>query len=63
MLLKIAESLYQQEHVNVVALNIAGNNGIFEAQLTVRVHNTEEVRNICLALKKIDKVMKAVRFD
>ena len=63
MLLKIAESLYQQENVNVVALNIAGNNGIFEAQLTVRVHNTEEVRNICLALKKIDKVMKAVRFD
>ena len=63
MLLKIAESLYKQEHVNVVSLNIAGNNGVFEAKLTVRVHNTDEVRNICLALKNIDKVIKAVRCD
>lgn len=63
MLLKIAEVLYEQEHVNVVSLNIAGNNGIFEARLTIKVHNTEEVRNICLSLKKIDKILKAVRFD
>jgi GTP pyrophosphokinase len=63
MLLKIAEVLYEQEHVNVVSLNIAGNNGIFEAKLTIKVHNTEEVRNICLSLKKIDKILKAVRFD
>ncbi len=63
MLLKIAESLYKQEHVNVVSLNIAGNNGIFEAKLTVRVHNTDEVKNICLCLKNIDKVIKAVRCD
>ena len=63
MLLKIAESLYKQEHVDVVSLNIAGNNGIFEAKLTVRVHNTDEVKNICLCLKDIDKVIKAVRCD
>lgn len=63
MLLKIAEVLYEQEHVNVVSLNIAGNNGIFEAKLTIKVHNTEEVRNICLSFKKIDKILKAVRFD
>ncbi len=63
MLLKIAESLYKQDHVNVVSLNIAGNNGIFEAKLTVRVHNTDEVKNICLSLKNIDKVIKAVRCD
>ena len=63
MLLKIAESLYKQDDINVVALNIAGNNGIFEAKLTVKVHNTEEVNNVCLVLKKIDKVLKAVRVD
>ena len=63
MLLKIAEVLYEQDHVDVTSLNIAGNDGIFNAKLTIKVHNTEEVRNICLSLKKIDKILKAVRFD
>lgn len=63
MLLKIAESLYKFEKIQVTSLNIAGNNGIFEAKLTVKAHNTEEVRTICEALKKIDKVLKAVRLD
>lgn len=63
MLLKIAESLYKFEKIQVTSLNIAGNNGIFEARLTVKAHNTEEVRNICDALKKIDKVLKAVRLE
>ena len=63
MLLKIAEVLYEQAHVNVLSLNIGSNNGIFEAKLTIKIHNTEEVRKICLSLKKIDKILKAVRFD
>lgn len=63
MLLKIAEVLYQQKHINVTSLNISGNNGIFEAKLSIKVHSTDEVREICLSLKKIDKVLKAVRID
>lgn len=63
MLLRIAESLYNIDNIRVEALNIAGNDGIFNARLTIRVHNTEEVRHVCSALKQIDKVLKAVRFD
>ena len=63
MLLRIAESLYNIPGIRVEALNIAGNDGLFNAQLTIRVHNTAEVRRLCTTLKQIDKVLKAVRYD
>ena len=63
ILLKIADTLYHQDKANVSALNIEGKNGIFEARLTVQVHDTEEVDSICQSLKKIDKVLKAVRSE
>lgn len=63
ILLKIADTLYHQNKANVCGLNIAGKNGIFEATLTVQVHDTDEIATICQSLKKIDNVVKAVRAD
>ena len=63
MLLKIADVLQRRVGVNVSALNIAGKDGLFNAQLTVQVHDTEEINAICQSLKKIENVLKAVRYD
>ncbi len=63
ILLKIANTLYNKEHISVTALNIEGKNGVFEASLTVMVHNTTEVNDICKDLKKIEKIEKVYRID
>lgn len=63
ILLKIANTLYNQDKANVSALNISSKNGIFEAHLTVQVYDTNEVNVICQSLKKIDKVIKAIRYN
>ncbi len=63
MLLKIANTLYTQEHINVTALNIEGKDGVFEASLSVMVHNTDEIDSICQSLQKIEKIVKAYRVD
>ena len=63
MLLQIANTLYNHDKATVTALNIAGHDGLFRAQLAVQVHDTNEVQSICQSLKKIPKVLKAVRCD
>jgi len=63
ILLRIADILYHQQHTNVTALNIEGKNGVFEAELTVMVHNVDEVTAICQSLKQIKEIVKIYRQD
>ena len=63
ILLKIANTLYNKEGISVTALNIEGKDGVFEANLTVMVHNTMEVDDICKSLKEIEKIVRVYRID
>jgi GTP pyrophosphokinase len=63
ILLKIADTLYSHEHINVTALNIEGKDGVFEASLSVLVHNVHEVTSICQSLQQIENIVKAYRVD
>ena len=60
-LFHIAESLFKKRGLNVKRLNIETDKGLFNAQLTVLVHDTNEVNDICQDLMGIDSILKAVR--
>ena len=48
----------------VKRITLETTDGIFEGKIQVTVHDTEDVKLICDALKKIENVLKAVRlFD
>ena len=60
-LFRIAESLFKHRGLNVKGLNIQTDNGLFNAQVTIIVHDTVEVAAICQDLMKIDSILKVVR--
>lgn len=60
-LFHIAESLFKHRGLNVKALNIQTDKGLFHAEVTVLVHDTAEVSDICQDLLKIETIFKAVR--
>ena len=59
----ISEVIYRKLNFNIKKLMIEGNDGIFEATITVEVHDTEDVKHICESLKGIENITKAVRID
>ncbi len=60
-LFHIAESLFKHRGLNVKGLNIQTDKGLFHAELTVLVHDTAEINDICQDLIKIESILKAVR--
>ena len=60
-LFHIAESLFKKRGLNVKKLNIETDKGLFNAKMTVLVHDTTEVHEICQDLMNIDSILKAVR--
>ena len=60
-LFQIAESLFKKRGLNVKGLNIQTDKGLFNATLSVLVHDTTEVHEICQDLLKIESILKAVR--
>ncbi|MBO4486897.1 MAG: bifunctional (p)ppGpp synthetase/guanosine-3',5'-bis(diphosphate) 3'-pyrophosphohydrolase [Bacteroidaceae bacterium] len=60
-LFRIAESLFKHSGLDVTGLNIQTERGLFHADLTVLVHDTKEVADLCQDLRKIEAILKAVR--
>ncbi len=60
-LFQIAESLSKKHGLNVKGLNIKTDAGLFAADLTILVHDTREVNDICQDLMKIETILKAIR--
>ena len=60
-LFHIAESLFKKRGLNVKKLNIETDKGLFNACVTVLVHDTAEVNEICRDLMGIESILKAVR--
>ena len=64
VLYAIADVLRGMSQFTVKRITLETNDGIFEGKIQVTVHDTEDVKLICDALKKIENVLKAVRlFD
>ena len=64
VLYAIADVLRGMSQFTVKRITLETTDGIFEGKIQVTVHDTEDVKRICDALKKIENVLKAVRlFD
>ena len=64
VLYAIADVLRGMSQFTVKRITLETNDGIFEGKIQVTVHDTEDVKLVCDALKKIENVLKAVRlFD
>ena len=64
VLYAIADVLRGMSQFTVKRITLETTDGIFEGKIQVAVHDTEDVKLICDALKKIENVLKAVRlFD
>ena len=64
VLYAIADVLRGMSQFTVKRITLETTDGIFEGKIQVTVHDTEDVKLICDALKKIENLLKAVRlFD
>lgn len=50
-------------HVNIHKINISGDQGYFQGQITVNVKNNKELKNVILQLKKIEGLEKVERIS
>lgn len=63
ILLAISEVIYKQLNLDVKQMTIKTNDGIFEGEISLNVHDTDDVKEICSALLTIKDVVKAVRIN
>lgn len=63
VLLQISTILSQQLNVNIHRLSIEANDGIFQGEINLAVHDVEDVRIICRDLKKIDEIKAVTRIS
>lgn len=63
ILLAISEVIYKQLNLDVKQLTIKTNDGIFEGEISLNVHDTDDVKEICSALLTIKDIVKAVRIN
>ncbi len=59
MLHDVSEVISKEMDINIHKVNFTADQGIFEGQIEVRVHDREEVKTIIDALKKIDDMQEA----
>ncbi len=60
---KIAEILSQQLNINMRRLTIETNDGIFQGEINIEVHDADDVRTICRDLKRIDELKLVTRIS
>ncbi len=59
----LTDVITEQLNVNVRQFSIAANNGIFQGDIELSVHDTEDLNNIIKNLKKIDGIEEVTRIN
>jgi len=59
---QITDVLSRQLNVNMKALNIKTNEGIFQGEIQLEVHDAADLQTICRDLKKIKEIKDVTRF-
>jgi len=60
---KVTEIISQQLNVNIKNLNIGTKDGIFEGEISLLVHDVNDVKVLCLNLKKIPNIKEVTRIE
>ena len=63
MLCQIADVIHTQLNFEITRISLETKDGIFEGTLVIRLHDTDDVRDVCNALKRVQNVIKAVRVN
>ena len=63
VLLQIANVLSAQLDVNMRRLSVETNDGLFQAEINLDVHDVADVRTICSDLKKIEEIKAVTRIS
>jgi GTP pyrophosphokinase len=63
ILMAISEVIYKKLDLDIKSLNVTTDAGIFESKITINLHDTVDVKNICSALLGIKGIVKAVRIN
>lgn len=63
MLCQIADVIHAQLNFEITRISLETKDGIFEGTLVIRLHDTDDVRDVCNALKRVQNVIKAVRVN
>ena len=58
---QITEVLSRQLNVNMKRLNIEAQDGIFQGEILLEVHDVSDLQTICRDLKKIDEIKDVKR--
>ena len=53
---RITEIISKQMHVNIKAINVVGDDGIFDGEITLKVHNENFLNQVTSKLKKIEGI-------
>ncbi len=59
---QVTDVLSHQLNVNIKRLNIEGNDGIFQGDIQVEVHDAADLQLICRDLKKIEEIKAVTRY-
>lgn len=57
----ITATLLEHDHINISGINISCKDGIFSGRISVMVHNTEEVEEICTTLRQHEAIINVHR--
>ncbi len=63
MLCQIADVIHTTLNFEITKISMETKDGIFEGNFVIRLHDTDDVRDVCNALKQIKNVIKVVRVD
>ena len=58
---KVTQIISKQMHVDIKAINISTDDGVFDGEITLKVHNEKFLSEITKKLKKIDGIDKITR--
>jgi GTP diphosphokinase / guanosine-3',5'-bis(diphosphate) 3'-diphosphatase len=60
---EITKVISKQMNINMHSVNLASHDGLFEGNMMVYIHNTEQLRTLISSLKKINGIEKVTRIN
>ena len=57
----ITKTISEQFNVNIIRLLIEAKDGVFEGKIKMKVHDVEDIQQMCVTLSKVKNIQSVVR--